>query len=1083
MARKKKQQEEIDRGFVDYSKIVENIKDEKVSDILKSNFMPYSMSVIISRALVEIDGLKPSHRKVLYTMYLMGLLNGARSKSANISGQVLKLNPHSDAAAYETMVRLTDDNETLLAPLVDSKGNLGKHYSRDMAFSASRYCVTGDTLISTDNGFIRIQDICPGSDKDSEQEVDIKVKSINVINSASKFFNSGAHSTASVILENGMQITGTYNHPLMTADEKGHMDWKLIEDIKAGDLCVVDLNTENCLYGTNADLIEARFLGSMVAKAVSLSGQGIAIKDKNRDMLMPVYAHLRSYYPDAGVNLTYDENKKTYAITLEGKEYYQDFISLYNFNPNPKQRFIPRRVLSGNKEYQKLFLQYLFESKGDIRTGKRIALIYPSKLFIQQLQALLATNFGIMSYTSEDDKHKQYKLVIYSDYIKKFRDEIGFLSKENNEKIIPEEMENDPKYDTPNKKYDFIAVKDKVKAGTRIVYSVKVDSDCHSFSANGFINHNTEAKLSKIAEEFFKGINKDAVDFVDNYDSTMKEPTLLPVTFPNILANPSQGIAVGMASNICSFNLKELCEATILHIKKPKADLLEVMPGPDFTTGAYLLYEDDVMRQVYNTGKGSIKLRAKYRVDRKNNIIEVLEIPYTTTVEAIIEGIIDLIKKGKIKEINDVRDEIDKDGFKIAIDYKRTCDPDILMKKLFKMTKLQDSFGCNFNILIDGHPKTIGVYEILDEWIKWRQKCVSREYAFDLRKKERDLHMLRGLEKILLNINKVIKIIRDTANEADVVPNLMASFKLDEDQANYIADIKLRNLNKEYLMNRTKDITKIEEEIERLKGIIGNEKEINKIIVKTLTDVSKKYAKPRKTEIIPYEADDTSVEEIVEDYPLKLYRTKDGYIKKLPLTSLKNSPELKLKESDEIIQEFQTTNKTEILFFTNKCNVYKTMNYNIKDCKPSEFGEYANNMLDMDGDEEVLYMCPIDFGDNVLIGFENGKVAKFPLNSYETKNNRKKLINAFFGNSKVLNIFVIKEDEMFGITHSKGKLLIFNSKDIPLKTSKITQGIQVIRLPKDAVATSFKKMEDFGLESSAGYGYRSLPAAGGNFDK
>lgn len=1080
MARKKKQEEAIERD-IDYSKIVENIKDQKVTDVLRSNFMPYSMSVIISRALVEIDGLKPSHRKVLYTMYLMGLLNGARSKSANISGQVLKLNPHSDSAAYETMVRLTDDNETLLAPLVDSKGNLGKHYSRDMAFSASRYCVTGDTLIATDNGLIRIQDIYPGSDNDSEQEIDIKVKSLNVVNSASKFFNSGKHPTLKIVLENGMQITGTHNHPIMVANEKEEMEWKLLEDIKPGNLCVVDLNTENGVYGTNADLIEARFLGSMVASGVCLSGKGVGVKDKNRDILMPVYAHLKSYYPDAPIELTYNENRKTYEVNLEEKEYLMDFISLYNFHTDAKKRFIPRRVLSGTKEYQRLFLQYLFEKKSEIGAGKRITFIYPSKLLIQQLQVLLATNFGIMSTIVQDDKHKQTKLVIYADYIKKFRDEIGFLSEANNKKLIPKDLENDPKYNCPDVKYAFIPVKTKNNAGEKVVYSVKVDSDCHSFSANGFINHNTEAKLSKISEEFFKGINKDSVDFVDNYDSTMKEPTLLPVTFPNILANPSQGIAVGMASNICSFNLKELCDATILHIKKPKADLLEVMPGPDFTTGAYLLYEDDVMRQVYNTGKGSIKLRAKYKVDRKNNIIEILEIPYTTTVEAIIEGVIDLIKKGKIKEINDIRDEIDKDGFKIAIDYKRTCDPDVLMKKLFKMTKLQDSFGCNFNILIDGHPKTIGVYEILDEWVKWRQKCVSREYAFDLRKKERELHMLRGLEKILLNINKVIKIIRDTVNEADVIPNLMASFKLDEEQANYIADIKLRNLNKEYLTNRTKDITKIEEEIERLKGIIGNEKEINKIIVKTLTEVSKKYAKPRKTEIIPYEADDTSIEEIVEDYSLKLYRTKDGYVKKLPLTSLKNSPELKLKESDEIIQEFQTTNKTEILFFTNKCNVYKTMNYNIKDCKPSEFGEYANNMLDMDGDEEVLYMCPIDFGDNVIIGFENGKVAKFPLNSYETKNNRKKLINAFFGKSKVLNIFVIKEDEMFGMTNSKGKLLIFNSKDIPLKTSKITQGIQVIRLPKDATATSFKKMEDFGLSSSSGYGYRSLPAAGGNF--
>ena len=728
MARKKAT--EPAKETKDYSKVVENITDKRVSSILTENFMPYSMSVIVSRAIPEIDGLKPSHRKVLYTMYLMGLLTGNRSKSANIAGQVLKLNPHSDSAAYETMVRLTDDNETLLAPLVDSKGNLGKHYSRDMAFSASRY---------------------------------------------------------------------------------------------------------------------------------------------------------------------------------------------------------------------------------------------------------------------------------------------------------------------------------------------------------------TEAKLAKIAEEFFKGINKDAVDFVDNYDATMKEPKLLPVTFPNILANPNQGIAVGMASNICSFNLKELCEATILHIKKPKADIMEVMPGPDFTTGSYLLYEEDVMRQIYNTGKGSIKLRAKYKVDKKNNIIEILEIPYTTTVEAVIEGIVDLIKKGKIKEINDVRDEIDKDGFKIAIDYKRNCDPDVLMKKLFKLTKLQDSFGCNFNVLIDGRPKTIGVYQILDEWIKWRQTCVIRECTFNLKKKEHDLHMLKGLEKILLNINKAIKIIRETENDVDVVPNLMTAFKIDQEQANYIADIKLRNLNKEYILNRTKDIAKLDEEIAQLKKVIGDEKEINKIIIKELTDVAKKYGKPRKTEIIPFEEESVNVEEIVDDFALTLYRTKEGYLKKIPQSSLKNNPEIKLKDGDSIVQEYKTSNKTEIIFFTNKNNVYKVMAYNIRDCKPADFGEYINNMLEMDRDEEVLYMCPINAGKNVLIGFENGKVAKFPLSSYETKNNRKKLINAFYSGSKVLDIFIISDDESFGITNSKDKLLIFNTKDIPLKTSKITQGVQVIRLPKDSKATSLRKLESFSIKKTTGFGYKTLPAAGGTY--
>ncbi len=1079
--RKKK---DVEKPEIDYSAIKEDIKEEKCSEVLKENFMPYSMSVIVSRALPEIDGLKPAHRKVLYTMYLMGLLTGGRSKSANIAGQTLKLNPHSDRAVYETMVRLTDDNETLLTPLIDSKGNMGKHYSRDMAFSAARYCVAPDTLIATDIGLIRMKDIALGTQGNSEADVDITVKSMRGKNNkASKLFNSGKQKVFSVILKNGMRICATPNHPLLIKNEEGKTEWKLVEDIQVGDQCIVDCNTDNALFGENNDLFEASYIGSFIgAGKRSQKDNCLTVKSKTGKDILPLFVYFNTENKEHQTPIQ-DLKEDGYCMEMDlTEEFAKQFCLDLNLQTIASEQFIPHKVMIATEEYQKTFLTYLFASAGTYRDN--CLYITPrcdSRNLCRQLQVLLATNFGVLT---EIDKKpdafgkKRNALIISDNYKAKFMDLIDtILPRHEYLKTYFKDKKS------LQKKYMTIPVAMKTKCKKQTVYSVKVESSCHSFSANGFINHNTEAKLSKVSEEFFKGINKDSVDFVENYDSTMKEPKLLPVSFPNILANPTQGIAVGMASNICSFNLKELCEATILHIKKPKADIMDVMPAPDFTTGGYILYNKDDMRQIYETGKGSIRLKAKYKVNKKMNIIEILEIPYTTTIEAIMEGVVDLIKKGKIKEINDIRDEIDKDGFKIAIDYKRSVDPDLLMKKLFKLTKLQDSFGCNFNVLIDGKPQVLGVYSILDEWIKWRQNCIQRQSAFDLNKKKKDLNILKGLEKIFLNLNKVIKIIRETEDDASIVPNLMAAFKLDEQQATYIADLKLRNLNKEYIANRTKDIPVVEKEIAQLEKVLTDVKEVNKIIIKDLTDVAKKYGAPRKSEIIDADAEEEYTEQdIIEDYDLMLYRTRDGYIKKLPLTSLRTNPELKIKEGDEIIQEWKTSNKTEILFFTNKCNVYKTLCYNIKDCKPSDFGEYSNNMLEMDRDEEVIYMCPINVGKTVLIGFKNGKVAKFPISNYETKNNRKKLINAFYGGSEILNIFVYDEDFIVGIKSSKNKLLLFNTKMIPEKAIKTTQGVQAIKLANDAEATEFKKMEDYGLSSTTGHGCKSLPAVGGNFN-
>ena len=708
--------------------IVENIQNVSAPEVLKNNFMPYAMSVIVSRAIPEIDGLKPSHRKILYTMYEMGLLNGARTKSANVAARTMLLNPHGDASAYEAAVRLTQHNDTLLTPLIDGKGNFGKHYSRDMAYAASRY---------------------------------------------------------------------------------------------------------------------------------------------------------------------------------------------------------------------------------------------------------------------------------------------------------------------------------------------------------------TEMKLMPVAAEFFKSIKKNTVDFVDNYDSTRKEPVLLPVTFPNILANPTEGIAVGMASSIPSFNLIELCDATIMRIQHPKKDIAEVMPGPDFTTGGMLLLDTEAMAEIYRTGKGSVTLRAKYTVDTKARIIEVNEIPYSTTAEAIIDGIIALIKQGKVTEISDVRNEIGLHGFRLAIDYKRGVDPDALMKKLYRLSKLQDTYSCNMTVLIDGHPTLLGVNEILDQWIKWRRTCVVRELYYDYQRKAKELHLLEGLAKVLLDIDKAIRIIRRTEKDEDVVPNLMKGFAITQEQAEFVAEIKLRNLNKDYILNKTKNIEQLKADLALIDKQLRSEKEIDKLIIHTLKEIQKKYGIPRKTEVVTeYESVAVPAAEEKPDYPVKVYVTRENYVKKVALTSIKNDPEIKFKEGDEVLAVYDSFNSKELLVFTDKQAVYKVQLSDLKDSKPSDIADYANNICDIEPNETIIKMCTSDAGENVLIGFENGKVAKFPLNVYETKQNRKKLVNAIGSAAKALRICIIKEDEDFAMQSSSGKLRVFESSKIPLKTTKSTQGVQVIRLKKGETAVSFGRVKEYRLKKKEDYRSANIPAAG-----
>lgn len=695
---------------------------------LEENYMPYAMSVIVSRALPEIDGFKPSHRKLLYTMYKMGLLNGARTKSANIVGQTMRLNPHGDAAIYETMVRLARGNEALLHPYVDSKGNFGKAYSRDMAYAASRY---------------------------------------------------------------------------------------------------------------------------------------------------------------------------------------------------------------------------------------------------------------------------------------------------------------------------------------------------------------TEAKLESISGELFAEIDKDAVDMVPNYDNTMLEPTLFPVRFPSVLVNSNFGLAVSMASNICSFNLAEVCETAIALIKNPEHNALSTLKGPDFAGGGLIVYDEAEMEKIYRTGVGAVKVRAVYNFDKEARCIEVTQIPPTTTVEAIIDKVGELVKDGKIREISDARDETDLSGMRLAFDLKKGYDADALMKKLFRMTPLQENFNCNFNILIAGTPKVMGVYEILNEWTDFRRECVKRRIFFDLNKKKEKLHLLLGLKKILLDIDYAIKLIRETEEEAEVVPNLMIGFGIDEQQAEYVAEIKLRHINREYILKRTEETAALEKDIAEMEEILNNPKRIDKVIIDELREVIDKYKQPRKTMFL-YDADaeEEIEEEKPEGYPVNIFFTREGYFKQITPKSLRMSSEQKLKENDEIIFTAEVSSNAELLFFTNKFQCYKSRCADFPETKASVMGDYVPAKLQMEDGEFPIFMAATEkFEELLVIFFKNGKCAKIPLSSYETKTKRKKLQAAYSDLSEVVAMFVIKEDSDFVLKSTAGKVIMFNTALVLAKTTRNTQGVQVMRLTKAELAAAFPK-ESANVENVEDFRIKTIPQAG-----
>ena len=731
MARKKQEPEKKKKINTDHVVgLVGSTTEQAITETLEINYMPYAMSVIVSRAIPEIDGFKPSHRKLLYTMYKMGLLKKDRVKSANIVGQTMQLNPHGDAAIYETMVRLARGNETLLHPFVDSKGNFGKVYSRDMAYAASRY---------------------------------------------------------------------------------------------------------------------------------------------------------------------------------------------------------------------------------------------------------------------------------------------------------------------------------------------------------------TEAKLDGICEELFRDIDSDTVDMVDNYDGSLKEPALLPTTFPNVLVSANQGIAVGMASNICSFNLKEVCDTAIALMKNPEHDILETLPGPDFSTGAELLFDEAATREIYRTGRGSFKLRAKWRYVKEGNLIEITQIPYTTATEIIMDKVAELIKAGKIKEISDMRDETDLGGLKLTIDLKRGAEPEKLMQKLFRLTPLQDSFPCNFNILIAGMPRVMGVGEILEEWTAWRTGCVKRRLWFQIGRKEERLHLLKGLERILLDIDKAIKIIRETELEAEVVPNLMIGFGIDEIQANYVAEIKLRNINKEYILKQTKAISQLEKEIADLKDIMNSARKLKNLIIRELEEVSKKYGKPRMTEII-YETAEAVVEEEAEeipDYPVTVFVSREGYLKKITAQSLRMSGEQKFKEGDSLAFSRETTNRDEILVFTDKFQCYKGRLSDFEDGKASQLGDYLPQKLGFEADEKLVQVVLADgYQGFVLFFFENGKAAKVPLSAYETKTNRKKLVGAYSDKSPLVKLLTMREDDQLALYSSDGRCVIASTAQLMPKTTKNTQGVALMSLKKKAVLADAQLLKLSGIVNESRYRTKTIPAAG-----
>lgn len=1097
----------------------------KINKLLERNCMEYAKYTIQDRAIVDVrDGLKPIHRRIIWSMYQDRLLwNKNRTKSANACGSVMKFSPHGDS--YPAVVRLA--NDSVLNPLIDGKGAFSSCTSRDVPAGASRYCVVGDTLIPTNKGLIKIRELIQ-SEENTTNDIDITIFSENnKINKASKYFNCGKHKVREVVTKKGFSIKGSLNHPLLTlsfTDNGENSDlfyqWKTLEEITTDDIVVLQNNSNNLLeIEDKISINTARMLGLMTAKGFVCENEikndeynrcvyKLGFMHHNNDLINEFKEYFEELYPEIELKLYNIKNKeKATMICLYNKDTYKHFTKKYNFNDNSINREIPKVILESSKEVQKEFLKYLFECDGTITINdkfKKYGIQYfsSSLKLIKQLQILLYNSFGIQMGIETSTKTKGYTLTTVSKKsIENFYNNIKFVSNEKNEKLeemmikqnefqiqnnknlpleefIPFLSKYIPKVAVKNKsKFQNISNRDKLINNYKLlkesiplnkfliidnllnnnytflkvkeindfdeeetVYSIRVDSDCHSFVGNCFINHNTEVRLTKLACSLLDNVNKENIDFKNNYDNTRKEPTVLPTQFPLVLCNPNIGIAVGVASSIPSFNLNEVIDNTIKFINDEELDILY----PDFSTYGTVIKDETVAKEVFNNGIGSFKLRATYEINDDSIIIK--SIPYTTTREAIIEKVIDLIRIGKIKEIIDINDFTGVQGLEISIEVKKNVNKDELMEKLYKLTTLEDTFSCNFTVLSNNFPQTLGIKEIIKKWYEFRVETIKRELEYDINELKNNINILEGLEKIINDIDNVIKIIRSSKNEKEVIEKLKITYSLNKNQLEYIIKVKLINFNKNWLLEKLKLKEEFSNKLIHNQMVYNSNTSINQIIIKQLEKIKQEYGQERKTKIIdkPNEIKITKNDEI-ENYACFVTITQEGYIKKMSKVVPSNS--VKVKDNDKVIKIYQTNNKATILIFTNQQNCYKVLLNDIPKSIPSgDLGTFLPKYINQ-GEEIVSVQIIDNYMGHLINVYENNTLAKISLKSFETKQKQSKLKNSLH-TDKLIKQFVISQDVDLICVSSINKVLVVNTNEFSAKSTRNSNG-QLLIKPKD----------------------------------
>lgn len=1099
---------EVITNNFDYVEHFDCCESKDVVPLVNENYLPYAIDIVKDRAIIAIDGFKPSHRKLLWTLHEKGLYD-KRTKSANIVGDNMSYNVHGDGSIYQTLVRMAQD-DTLLYPYVNGKGNFGlhTHNSKELQEAHMRYCLTGDTFIQTDLGLIELNELVANSKLNSESNIDIKVLSLNnKINSASKFFNSGIHRTKQITTSCGYSIQGSYNHPLIVLSTDKHgkpiLKWTTIENLSVNDYLVIN---RNGLLESKEDKVSidiAGFLGAMVSEGfISIKTNRIGFNNNNLEYTNQVYEWFQMYFGDSIHISEYYSNTKNgenKEICIHNKELCEHFISEFDFGLYSINRCIPRQILQSSFKIQSIFLKFLFEGDGSIVNPKNangyISYSSSSNKLVKQIQIVLL-QFGIYSDIKPD--RDNFRLIIRGKHnLKLFKDNIDFayerksnlltevinlmnesyagfgfdcipyisnyIRKNNHNTFVEKHNFSNKDKFIKNKiyfnkymskedftllehfhdlNYLYLPIQQIKECDKEVVYCIRVDSDCHSFVANGFINHNTEAGASNINREFFKDINKNAVEFTPNFDGQKQEPTLLPTTFPNLLVNYNEGIAVGMASKTPSFNLIEVINTTIAYLQDKNINVSDYLLAPDFATKGEIIYDKNELESIYNTGKGNVTLRSKYKIV-DNNII-ITEIPYSTNVEAIVSRIKELCteKSQKYKAINNVIDTTELEGISITIEVKKNTDMNKLMLMLYKETPLESKQSFNMNIIcLDGIPRVLSIKQILDEWLEFRKQCIKNVLTYDITAKSKTLHLLKGLENVLLNVDRAIEINR-YSEEDQVIPELMKEFNLDEQQGKYVYEMKLRNINEKYIENEIKDIHKLEDEIKKLQYQLDTDEELDKIIIKDLERVKKEYGEPRKTEIIyKHEVVEIKEELFIEEYTCTLVLSKEQYFKK----TRRYSETQKLKDGDEIQTIIQCSNKDKAIFISNQGNAYFINLWDVNEKLPSAIGDYLLNMLPLEKNETIIGMLSTNqYKGYCIYIFENGKVLKTPLTSFKTKTNRTKLSNSLTGeNGSVLLITQIDSDTDIELTDCFGKTKVVNTKDINEKQSRKSVGVTV----------------------------------------